>query len=239
MRVIREKNLNSSYEGWERKILVPFTNIERHQAIIAQITHEVNNALTVIQGTLQLYKAETKDPTTRTLIELSELNAQEISKVLEEYKSYLGRPSKLDDINLVTLVEDLLLEYKEKLSIFNVVTLFENRLSVVRGEFNRLNVCFSNVIRNSIEAMSEGGTLRISVVQVPSGYKIIFEDNGCGMCELELYRFGNPVYQLSSKSKERGQLSLLGLISNFPSNISIFSKKDSGTSVEIVFPIHQ
>ncbi|MFV8828984.1 hypothetical protein [Alkalihalobacterium sp. APHAB7] len=87
--------------------------------------------------------------------------------------------------------------------------------------------------------MSSGGTLRISVVRETSSFIVPFEDNGCGMCELELYRFGNPLFQLSSKGKERGQLSLLGLISNYPINITVFSKKASGTSVEIVYPIQQ
>ncbi|MFV8828991.1 ATP-binding protein [Alkalihalobacterium sp. APHAB7] len=233
---MREQLVNLN-EGWKEKNLGPINDIERLQTIIAQLSHEINNSLTIIKGTLQLYKAETKDQTTNAFIELSESNILKISEVLDEYNFYLGPHSKLEDINLAGMIEELLIEYRHQLDYVDVITYFD-RVPVVKGDFNRLRVCFSHIIRNSIEAMSAGGTLRISVVQATSGYKITFEDNGCGMCERELYRFGKPLYYLSSKGKERGQLSLLGFISNYPINISVRSKKGSGTSIEIDYPIH-
>ncbi|MFV8828985.1 hypothetical protein [Alkalihalobacterium sp. APHAB7] len=138
MVIIRREKLISKNEGWEKEILIPLSDNERHQAILSELTHEINNALTIVKETLQLYKAETKDQTTNTIIELSELNIIKISEILEEYNSYLGRTSKIEDINLVALIEELLIEYKDQLKFVNVITYFESRAPVVKGELNRL-----------------------------------------------------------------------------------------------------
>ena len=69
-------------------------------------------------------------------------------------------------------------------------------LLVINSTFNNV----LNLIKNSIEAMPNGGTLNISSSINNSKVEIRIEDSGVGMSQEQIHRFGEPYF--STKQKE-------------------------------------
>ena len=66
---------------------------------------------------------------------------------------------------------------------------------------------FCNIIKNSLDAMPEGGRLRISLSPTRRGCEVLFSDSGCGMSDGQAERIFEPFYT----TKAPGEGSGLGL----------------------------
>ena len=72
--------------------------------------------------------------------------------------------------------------------------------ATIVGNKQHFQQCFLNLIKNSIEAMPNGGTLNISSSINNSKVEIRIEDSGVGMSQEQIHRFGEPYF--STKQKE-------------------------------------
>jgi len=66
---------------------------------------------------------------------------------------------------------------------------------------------FCNIIKNSLDAMPDGGRLTISLSPTRQGCEVLFSDNGCGMSDDQAKRIFEPFYT----TKAPGEGSGLGL----------------------------
>ena len=66
---------------------------------------------------------------------------------------------------------------------------------------------FCNIIKNALDAMPDGGLLKISLSAAPKGCEVVFADNGCGMSAEQAERIFDPFYT----TKPPGEGSGLGL----------------------------
>jgi len=66
---------------------------------------------------------------------------------------------------------------------------------------------FCNIIKNALDAMPDGGLLKISLSPTPKGCEVVFADSGCGMSAEQAERIFDPFYT----TKPPGEGSGLGL----------------------------
>ncbi len=98
---------------------------------------------------------------------------------------------------------------------------------------------FSNIVNNSIDAMPDGGELKISSARKNDNNIIKFSDTGVGIPKNLQHRIFDPFFT----NKENGMGTGLGLaicmdiVTRYGGNISVDSKEGKGTTVTVSIPV--
>jgi signal transduction histidine kinase len=170
--------------------------------LAASIAHEINNPLEAVTNLLYLLRQQPS--LDREAMAYADLAQQEISRVAEMTQQTL-RFYRQSTLPVVANVGELL---------HSVLTLFAGRMHSLQIEVSRnfgpeLNLyCFSgelrqlfaNLVGNAIDAMSQGGHLRLSArrsrswVEGAPGIRLFVADDGCGMSRAIRLRIFEPFF---------------------------------------------
>ncbi|PGC69021.1 two-component sensor histidine kinase [Bacillus toyonensis] len=221
-----------------RSKLIKMEKMEIVSQLAASISHEVRNPLTVVKGFTQLLKTPNLSPESRDeYIEhiLEELNrAQEI---IDDYLTFAKPASeKLDHISID---QELNRAINMILPLCNMNTIHITKdfsKATIVGNKQHFQQCFLNLIKNSIEAMPNGGTLNISSTMSNNKVIIRIEDSGIGMSQEQINRFGEPYFSTKSKGTGLGTMVAVKIIETMHGNLKIQSTVSKGTALTITFP---
>jgi two-component system sensor histidine kinase AtoS len=180
----------------------------------AMFAHEMRNPLNNISSTLQLMlrKLSEDDPdrktTERMLQDCARLEEQ-ISAVLE-----ISRPSKfiMENLDLQELLTHLVERLSPRIHRFNVQydLHFPPNCPSIKGNTRGLEEVFSNLINNSIEAMSETGghlILRMQPIQTQDGrtsVHVAVADTGPGISPEHREHLFKPFFTTKEKGTGLG-----------------------------------
>jgi two-component system, sporulation sensor kinase B len=208
--------------------------------LAASISHEVRNPLTVVKGFIDLLKAPNLSQEVREQYfqhVVRELKSAET--IISDYLAY-AKPAT-EDIGIILIDREIrsIIEMTKPLANMNSVKISEElEPGITRGNIQHFKQCFLNLIKNSIEAMPNGGEL--SLVTLVSKFDIIIEigDNGVGMSKEQINRFGEPYYSTKEKGTGLGSMVVVKTIETMNGKIKINSVLNKGTTIRITLPIY-
>ena len=112
---------------------------------------------------------------------------------------------------------------------------------VVKGDVNQIQQCFLNLLFNAIEAMPNGGELRLSsrLDRSRNCAQVMVRDSGCGISEEYLDNIFDPFFTTKSEGEGTGLgLSIVyGIVKSHEGEISVTSEPERGTTFTLSFPI--
>ncbi len=211
--------------------------------LAAGIAHELRNPLGIIMNALyDLSEILSSDnPEVREDLQIAKdeiVRAQEIITNLLEFSRDSG--TEMGEVNLNDLLRKTLQLMRKYLQTNNVkvVTSF-GKVGTCLANQNALRQVFLNLITNAVQAMPQGGELRLRT-QRKADKTVLIEctDTGVGIPEHHLNSIFNPFFT----TKEPGQGTGLGLsvvhsvIKRYQGNISVHSKPNVGTTFLIELP---
>jgi len=205
--------------------------------LAAGVAHEIRNPLTALKGFLQLLHQSVIDKDHYFDIMLSEL--QRIENIVNELLM-LAKPQKVTykDCDLGTLLSSVvsLLEMQSIMS--NVQIHFERPQQVtIYGEENQLKQVFINLLKNSIEAMPDGGDVHISWEASSNHIFVRIQDSGPGVPEHLIDRLGEPFYTTKQHGTGLGLLVSKRILHAHQGLLGISSEEGIGTCAEVRLPI--
>ncbi|WML48503.1 HAMP domain-containing sensor histidine kinase [Neobacillus sp. PS3-34] len=223
-----------------REQMVKAQKVELASHMSAAISHEVRNPLTAVQGFLQLASEDPEiQATTRRYINtaISELNAAE--HVIRDYLTF-AQPS-LQTVEKFLVNEELnqIIKTLQPMANMNSVEIItvNTEFGYISGDRNRFRQCFLNILKNCIEAMPDGGTLKLHPYVKSNEINISVSDTGIGMTSDQVKRLGEPYY--STKGKKGTGLGLMvsfSIIQEMKGTVKINSKIGIGTEFLVTFP---
>lgn len=206
--------------------------------LAASIAHEVRNPLTVVKGFLQLMQQEEKGKNYDYFsLVLSELGRAE--SIINDYLNF-AKP-QFDKIEEFPLV-DVLTEVKMLLDPLALKQGVQLHSYLDSGDFhlftdrNQLKQALVNLIKNAIEATSEGGKVTITLKQIDHYAYIYIADTGKGMNHEQLSRIGTLFYTTKDKGTGLGTSVSLRIIETMKGKVSYKSKLGIGTEVTMILP---
>lgn len=211
--------------------------------LAAEVAHEIRNPLTVMKllyHSLDL-KFDEKDPRTKDA-QVIEAKIEQLNRIVEQILDFARTTEPhFAPVNLNDLVDELGLLVRHKLANQNVklVRDLQTDLPLVLGDAPQLEQAFLNLILNAAEAMTEGGTLTIKTVALPSSQVAIsFKDSGGGMTKEQRDRAFKTVLA-TTKAKGTGLgLAIVGrIIETHHGQIQIISRLGRGTTLLITLPV--
>ncbi len=204
----------------------------------AGIAHEIRNPLTSIKGFIQLFKSRYTNETEYFNLVLSELDR--INLIISEFL-VLAKPTVIvfKEKEIQNLIKDVvtLINTQAIMNNVQIFVEFESDIPVIVCEENQLKQVFINILKNSIEAMPNGGMIDIKVkVWGKEKVSICFIDQGYGIPEDRIPTLGEPFYTTKEKGTGLGLMTSYKIIENHDGELKISSKINEGTTVEVILP---
>lgn len=179
--------------------------------LVAGLAHEIGTPMGVIQGHAKMLERHITDDRARWRLTTIQEQIGRISRIIQSLLN-MARPKASErlPVALEPLLETTLSFLSEKFARrqIEVVRDFEPVGSVL-GDFERLQQLLLNLFLNAVDAMPEGGELRIRLVpDEHAGLRLTVSDTGCGIPQENLTQIFEPFYT----SKEAGTGNGLGLM---------------------------
>lgn len=110
------------------------------------------------------------------------------------------------------------------------------KINVDKKEFYQ---CYYNIIKNSCEALTEGGVIFITTKKKDDNIELVFNDRGIGIDANDLKSIFQPLFTKNKKNNSGLGLSISQkIVEDHGGEINITSEKENGTNVIISLPIH-
>jgi len=208
--------------------------------VAAGLAHEIRNPLGAMRGAIQVLESSTpKGSTQASLMDIILKESDRLNSIITNFLSY-ARPGVSDftDVDLSESVEDAitLLKHGPEVRELHVI---ETDLTAAKmvGDPTQLKQIFWNLTRNALQAMPDGGTLRVSVKPLPNNrVRIRFEDTGCGMSQDQVERLFEPFSASTSGGTGLGLSIVYQIVKDHNGVINVRSHEGKGTTITIDMP---
>ncbi|HZG76692.1 MAG TPA: ATP-binding protein, partial [Paenibacillus sp.] len=205
----------------------------------AAIAHEIRNPLTAIKGFLQLLMRDVTDKSRFFDIIFSEMSRIEMitNELLILAKPQAVKFAKKDIRFLMQQVVSFMDAQANMNNVLLQVDYGPSDLLVLCDE-NQLKQVFINFLKNAIEAMPDGGLMKIHMSRSASGVSTVrFTDQGSGMPEEVLEKLGEPFYTTKETGTGLGLMVTKRIVQQHGGDVRFSSKLGEGTTVELTLPL--
>jgi two-component system, NtrC family, sensor kinase len=232
--------------------------------VAAMLAHDLGSPLSSISGHLQLMMEDPSQmPEEKQRIQLLLGQVERLSDTIRNFlNNVTGWETHFSEYNLNALLEHLIELTSPVLSERHIETIIEidQRLPMIECDEHQLQQLFLNLFTNAIDAMRDGGSLKVSTqylsIDTPDyaavaltmpgeqneGIAVVtVEDTGQGMNPELRKNLFRPFFS----TKEFGKGTGLGLaickeiVKAHGGQISVQSEEGSGTTFTILFPVSQ
>ncbi len=208
--------------------------------LAASVAHEIRNPLTVARGFMQILSQteateEKKQMYTAMVIDEIDRAQSIITDYLAFAKPQAEKMERVDASALSDKLMNLISSYASMRGVEIKLNL-ESALWIVVNS-DKFIQCLVNLIKNGIEAMPEGGTLRINGYKTSTHICVEIMDHGIGMSAEQMERLGTPFYSTRDKGTGLGMMVSYRIIKTFGGCIKVKSEINKGTCITILLPI--
>ncbi|WP_246943512.1 sensor histidine kinase [Bacillus pinisoli] len=219
--------------------MVKLEKMEVVSQLAASISHEVRNPLTVAKGFVQLLdRTQTSEEKRLEYLKHIEREINHAEAIITNYLAF-AKPvdEKIESISVKKEMNSLL-ETLTPLANMNSIKISSDFMDAsVQGNREYFHQCLLNILKNAMEAMPNGGELRVRSFILKENIVIEVKDTGVGMDSEQITRFGEPYYTNKSKGTGLGSMVVLKTVQSMNGTIKLTSAINEGTTVKITLPI--
>ena len=205
--------------------------------LAAGVAHEIRNPLTSLKGFIQLLKEGERN---QMYFDIIEAELERLNEIVDEFL-LLGKPNPAKKAyhHVSDMLQHVmkLLEGQALLHHVTVQYSIDEQLPPLYCDENQLKQVFINIIKNAIEAMPNGGILRIEAKQRLDSILIFITDEGCGIPKERMATLGEPFYSTKEKGTGLGLMVSFKIVEAHGGKMEIHSEEGKGTTVCLLFPI--
>lgn len=212
--------------------------------IAAGLAHEIRNPLASISGPIQMLSKDLRlDETDRKLMNIILRGKDRLDGFVKDFLLLARpKPSERMAINVEAIIDDLLESLRFTPEWLENIKIIENLCdqTSIYGNKAEIRQVIWNLILNSVQAMPEGGTLKIETRKVFNNTKEYIEirisDNGYGIEEKTLDRLFEPFYTTKENGTGLGLAIINRIVESHMGKIRIKSKLGKGTDCIVLLP---
>jgi len=230
----------------ERTMMLNTTRMAAIGETAVMVGHDLRNPLQTIINTIHLAKESMKmdevSPTERHLrleraLDTIREQADFMNKIVSDLQDY-ARQTKptFVEYDMQTLINETL----SSISISKAVEVS----STVEPDLPKLNVdpsllrrAFTNIVTNALQAMPDGGKLRIKAWRSEKLATVSFQDTGKGISEDVKAKMFSPLFTTKEKGVGLGLAVTRRLVESHRGEIKVTSKLGEGTTFTVEIPL--
>jgi signal transduction histidine kinase len=226
--------------------LVHSTKMAAIGELAANIAHEVNNPLTSVLGyTTHLMKTLDLPASPKKILRMMEQETLRVRKIIRNLLDFSRQKnSRMHPTDILQPLRETV-AFVQGAAQSSSVTIHEEYNGspvIVNMDPNEMKQVFINIINNALQAMPQGGDLRIRLHPVGEHEAMIeFADTGVGISPENLQKIFEPFFSTKEDRDGTG----LGLsisyriVQHHGGRIDVVSEPGKGTIFRIVLPLYQ
>jgi two-component system sensor histidine kinase HydH len=207
----------------------------------AMLAHEIRNPLAGIKGYAQVIERKPQDERNGGFARRIVTETLRLETLVNELLSYAKNDREsmvtLDLTTVISHATALLRQEAEQLQI-NIFCDCQGHI-LVDGNRDRLTQVLLNVVKNAIQAMPDGGTVRITAGIDGRHAAVTVSDNGKGISREDLSRIFEPFFTTKARGTGLGLALCRKIVEEHGGKITVQSVVGEGTAVSITFPIRK
>jgi PAS domain S-box-containing protein len=227
----------------EKKLL----RLERMRAMAemtAGISHNLNNILVSVTAHCQFLQKATRDNVLLKEAKAIMKSARRAENLVQRLGwAVLGRDEEIQPVSLKGHVLEAVKEVRHycrsdstrsRRNVEILSTLDE--VPNVRGTSAGMHDVLINVLLNAVDAMPEGGTIRLSTKETPDAVQLTVRDNGAGMDEETRSKVFEPFFTTKAQvGTGLGLSTVYGAVTRWGGAVDVWSSPGRGTTVTLFF----
>ncbi|PKF86575.1 PAS domain-containing sensor histidine kinase [Bacillus sp. BA3] len=208
--------------------------------LAAGVAHEIRNPLTSMKGYTEFLQLDETDENKLEYLEIIMDEINRVNEIVEEFLQ-LAKPQALilESKNLVPIIQNVvsLTDFEARKKNITLISDFNEEEILVRCDENRLKQVILNFIKNGMEAMPDGGFIKVMTELKEDKVHISITDTGIGMPPEQLKRLGEPFFTTKKTGNGLGLMISFKIIESHLGNVFVESEVNKGTVFNIVLPI--
>jgi len=246
----------------KKQLAAQFLRAQRMESIgtlASGIAHDLNNALAPIMMSVQLLQQKLPDQQSQQILNILETNTQRSADLVRQVLSFArgleGQRVTLQVEHLISDIEQITKQtFSKAIKIHTDVPSLD--LWAISGDATQLHQVLMNLCVNARDAMSEGGTLQISVrnlwidehyarmhidAKVGPYIVITVSDTGIGIPGEIIDRIFEPFFTTKQLGEGTGLglSTASGIIKSHGGFVNVYSEVGKGTQFKVYLPVTQ
>jgi signal transduction histidine kinase len=209
--------------------------------LAGSVSHELRNPLSVLRSSAYYLRTRLGTTTDEKVTKHLGIIEQEIAnsdKIISDLLDFSRtKPPTFQRTYLNYIVEEAL----GRVRIPDTVTVesaLNDGLPPMRADTFQLEQVFVNLITNAVQAMPQGGTLRLHTYREDDGVAVQVTDSGVGIKPEHLPRLFEPLFTTKARGIGLGLAVSKTLVENHGGTIRVESAVAEGTTFTVTLPLH-
>ncbi len=210
----------------------------------AGIAHEIRNPLAAIAGSVQvLKKSDALSPQEQRLMGIILKESERLNKSIADFLRFVKpqerRTTEFDIASSLSETLDLLQNSPELSADHKIERQIVPASFTLAGDADQIRQVFWNLVRNAVQAMARGGTLRVTAEPDGDSYRIRFIDSGRGMSEADQRRLFQPFRTNFPSGTGLGMAISYRIVQEHGGEIDVASSEGVGTMITVSLPLRK
>jgi len=224
-----------------RDKLVHYERLSAIGEMAAKIAHDIRNPLMAIGGFARLIlKKEEHGEIDRRYIQIIVREIDRLEKILANvlcFASPANPRCKQVDLNSALQSTFEILSFEIEQNNIAVEQRLDDQLPRLWLDEDQIIRVFINVIKNSIEAMPDGGIISAATLREAQWARIEIGDTGAGISDEDIAKVFTPFYTSKSTGSGLGLTLSAQIIKNHGGSIEVQNRQPRGITFIIKFPM--
>jgi len=245
-RVIRNRQILVRAQELVRKL----SDLDSHKSrLIAMISHELRNPLTVLQANRDVLEPELDDPALLDRLSDVDANAQRMGRVVDNLLLLAkladpDTPRVERDVDLCAVLAQVETGYAASMHQREITldVAMPSEPVTVRGAADELRILLANVIGNAIKFSDDGGHVDVTVTATERRVEVVVTDHGIGIAPTDQSRLFSDFFRAEETAARSRPGSGLGLaiagriLRRHGGRAEVTSALGKGSTFRIVLP---
>ena len=205
----------------------------------AGMAHEIRNPLGSIRGTAEILRDDVAaDDPKQEFAGILIREVDRLNRVLEDFLRF-ARPEPVEQGRFVLqhVIGDVLDLTRQQAARNNVDVAVDLGDEIgIRGQGEQLKQAFLNLVLNALQAMPNGGALKISMRALPQEVQVLVSDSGPGIAPEDRERIFNPFVTTRDSGTGLGLAITQRIIQGHGGRIILDSRPGEGACFTVCLP---
>jgi len=220
--------------------------LEAITLLAAGVAHEIGNPLNSLNIHLQIMERELEDiqddDLKESLRELVEVSSSEIKRLDQIIHSFLRalRPSQpqREEVEVCGLIEETVKGMQKEIEDRGiwVETAYPEEMPSLQLDKGQMHQAFYNILRNGVQAMTQGGVMTIRVEVSEPAVAVSFTDTGTGIDAEDLGVVFDPYHTTKAEGTGLGLMIVQRIMQDHGGQIELETRPGQGTTVTLLLP---